>query len=504
MIGIGAGVGRLIGPATGAFLARPAVQFPEVFGNSAFFKTYPYSLPCLMAAFVCFLCLVLAYLFLEETMPTKKQHVIATTTAPAPKDTAHHSTTSDTSSSTTSKPRRRRMTSYREGDESGDEDQEADEHVPLLHSASGEAGTTTTTTTSFADGEHSARQASNTTNTSSSINSTSDKRDAYDAEAGLVGARGASEILQQQPRSLAVLAVDRAVGISTALYGLLAFITVIAQEVLPLYLLTSPKDGGLNLSLQDIGIVILYCAPVQISAQVFLFPLLSKRFGYANVYKSGLTLYSMLVLIVPELPRFSAARPEPGGGGADISLRSGRADMCSWLCEWIHSPLFAPGLLFAATQAAAVLSFTSTFVLINNSCPPFERGTANGLGQTYAALGRALGPAVGGALFAWSEASGRRWPFDYHFVWYVDAVVCACALALSTQLPRSVLTQTPAQPQPKTQVVSTSGAHNTPQQRSRRHAHSRGRSRHSSTSLSPATAPASNTTTPVPYKRHQH
>ena len=37
---------------------------------------------------------------------------------------------------------------------------------------------------------------------------------------------------------------------------------------------------------------------------------------------------------------------------------------------------------------------------------PENRGTVNGVGQSFAALGRMLGPMMGAPILAWSETSG--------------------------------------------------------------------------------------------------
>ena len=59
--GISTGLGRLLGPTTGALLADPATQYPRLFGGNAFFIKFPYFLPCALGAAVCFATFVVAY-----------------------------------------------------------------------------------------------------------------------------------------------------------------------------------------------------------------------------------------------------------------------------------------------------------------------------------------------------------------------------------------------------------------------------------------------------------
>ncbi|KAG0709379.1 MFS general substrate transporter [Suillus ampliporus] len=72
-------IGTFVGPLMGGMLARPQDSWPRLFGHS-FWSKYPYFLPCAVAA--CFV--VLAYLmllfFLEETLSTKRQPKLKSTT----------------------------------------------------------------------------------------------------------------------------------------------------------------------------------------------------------------------------------------------------------------------------------------------------------------------------------------------------------------------------------------------------------------------------------------
>ena len=53
-------------PLIGGSLARPAERFPGIFGDSAFFKKYPYFLQCSVSATVTALSWLIALLFMKE------------------------------------------------------------------------------------------------------------------------------------------------------------------------------------------------------------------------------------------------------------------------------------------------------------------------------------------------------------------------------------------------------------------------------------------------------
>ncbi|KAJ3048244.1 hypothetical protein HK097_010741 [Rhizophlyctis rosea] len=61
-------LGGIAGPIIGGFLANPAEQYPGVFGKSAFWKMYPYFLPCAVSALVSLAGFIFGYIYLEETL----------------------------------------------------------------------------------------------------------------------------------------------------------------------------------------------------------------------------------------------------------------------------------------------------------------------------------------------------------------------------------------------------------------------------------------------------
>lgn len=64
--------GAIIGPIIGGALARPADQFPSLFGNSQFLKDYPYFLPCAIPVTFTVVAWTITFLFLKETVKQPK------------------------------------------------------------------------------------------------------------------------------------------------------------------------------------------------------------------------------------------------------------------------------------------------------------------------------------------------------------------------------------------------------------------------------------------------
>ena len=58
-------IGSVFGPAFGGFFARPAEQYPGLFGNNWFLKKYPFALPNIVACAVFFVSCMTGLLFLK-------------------------------------------------------------------------------------------------------------------------------------------------------------------------------------------------------------------------------------------------------------------------------------------------------------------------------------------------------------------------------------------------------------------------------------------------------
>ena len=65
--------GSILGPVVGGVLAKPAVNFPQAFGNSWLLKQFPFALPNLVACGLYVFGLPTGFLFLKETLETKRE-----------------------------------------------------------------------------------------------------------------------------------------------------------------------------------------------------------------------------------------------------------------------------------------------------------------------------------------------------------------------------------------------------------------------------------------------
>ncbi|MCJ1245879.1 hypothetical protein MMC30_003083 [Trapelia coarctata] len=64
-------IGSIFGPVLGGALAKPAERYPQVFGNSHFFREFPFALPNLVACIFFLVGLLMGILFLKASSPLK-------------------------------------------------------------------------------------------------------------------------------------------------------------------------------------------------------------------------------------------------------------------------------------------------------------------------------------------------------------------------------------------------------------------------------------------------
>lgn len=72
-------IGSIFGPAVGGSLANPAKHYPDLFGNSDFFKKYPYALPNIAVSILFIIGVTTGFLFLRVSGTTEPYVLLRTT-----------------------------------------------------------------------------------------------------------------------------------------------------------------------------------------------------------------------------------------------------------------------------------------------------------------------------------------------------------------------------------------------------------------------------------------
>ncbi|KAI9835619.1 MAG: hypothetical protein M1838_005274 [Thelocarpon superellum] len=148
--------------------------------------------------------------------------------------------------------------------------------------------------------------------------------------------------------------------------------------------------GGFGLSTKSIGFIISFQGAYSMAAQLFLFPLVARRFGSLRVFRFVVMLYPVLYLAVP----YVVLLPK------DLQM------VGIYAC-----------LVLKVT--AAVLAYPSNAILLTNSAPSMlVLGAINGIAASTASLSRAFGPTISGLI----HSAGLRLGYS-GLAWWASALV---------------------------------------------------------------------------------
>lgn len=84
------------------------------------------------------------------------------------------------------------------------------------------------------------------------------------------------------------------------------------------------------------------------------------------------------------------------------------------------------------------MCFTTSMVLINNSCLPEQKSKGNGIGQTMAGVARSIGPLIGSNLLAWSLNNTIGGIFNGRFTFMVLSLCHVLIFFCSYILPLNI------------------------------------------------------------------
>lgn len=335
-------IGSIFGPALGGALADPVKTYPTLFGRSKLFKTYPYALPNLVTAALLTISVSVGWLLIEETLSSRKDEADAGRQIAA---WVHRKCCG---------PGRRARGHYRLPSGATDELEEA-----LM----------------------------------SNVRPSTSGSDAITAFAMAPPARKSAVPLKQL--------FTPQVTLNIITYSLLSAHTTSFDQIFPMFLATSTKDGGLGLEPQTIGICLSIIGGVAMILQIAAFPPLQRRYGSANCLRWSLLLYSLVYTLISYLHKLAGSS----------TLR---------VCAGVLAVLFGK-------VACGVFAFPASAILVTNATPHATLlGSVNGLNQAIGSFMRMLGPAVFGFILSYSLESGITF-----LVWVSLALVSGFAFIAS-------------------------------------------------------------------------
>ena len=205
--------------------------------------------------------------------------------------------------------------------------------------------------------------------------------------------------------------------IPTSLYGLFALASTTMNELLPLYLINTNKNGGFNFHSIDLGMIYLACGPAQILNQIFVFHRMSNWLGSRKLFIVSNTIVASIYFLFP-LISFAA------NGGDDLVINSNNtSNNTATSTPSSPSRLVLVTCIWIVLRAFSLFSFTAVCIMIAQGSTNEERSRANGLGQTFVGVSRVIGPSVGAVVFAWSCQGEKSWPFNHSLVWHAVGLV---------------------------------------------------------------------------------
>ncbi|KAK8112955.1 MFS general substrate transporter [Apiospora sp. TS-2023a] len=199
-------------------------------------------------------------------------------------------------------------------------------------------------------------------------------------------------------------------------FGFLPLHNSAFMHIFPVYLSSPPADnteatiyaftGGLGLRSASIGIWLSSFGVFGILLQLFIYPRIQARIGTRGVFRIALVLFPATYAAAPYLSLVAS------DGAARYALL---------------------GLVVCAQIMARTMAIPSTVILLTESAPDKSvLGTIHGAGNMLASFARAVGPALGGWVFALGVEEGV-----VGLVWWLYLVIIAvCALAWSLLVDR--------------------------------------------------------------------
>lgn len=441
LFGVIGGFGRTIGPVIGGFLSLPADNYPSLFKNTVF-ETYPFALPSIFVALNCVVVFLISYFYLPETLPPPPKSVFETCENSNIQD---KSTIKKLASLLESQSKLKYSLLKNDEDDFDDSDIENRnpmiEMKPLSSSSSDQMlkiesldqdsfiakqkkkSLTFNGIVEFYDFKNlsyghlkgaendkpiyanSLSEADDSTPIMTPNSPPIDTRTNLSQNILIQYSNGASDYNESENKGIfhkiTYLLSRNDIFVSTLMYGTNAFVFIIANEIFPLWIVTPESDGGFNFTSHDIGITTMICGVVTIIFQAIIYPWLVARYGTIAIYKLGVFIFSIGCICAPSIS----------------------------LLNTLDSPFliwFSVIIIQILQSLTSLWVLITIFVFINNSCYSHQRATVNGIGQTFASLGRLSGPYLGAVLFAWSENNHLYWPMNYYLTFYLLTIVAMC------------------------------------------------------------------------------
>ncbi|CAM8926976.1 unnamed protein product [Rhodiola kirilowii] len=344
------GLGLVLGPAIGGFLAQPAEKYPNIVSKGSVFGRFPYALPCLVISIVAFVTAIACF-WLPESLHNHPEYIkseqkmtsiqnalnkhaqetildkrfSSARTTPLPQDQEIKTNESTTATKRTS--------------EAQYEDNEQDKQTTLRKSIELHKVNEGVTITISTDETHKVQK---------------EKK----------GSTSQLSLLKNWPLMSSIL-----------VYCIFQLHDIAYSEVFSLWAVSPSYLGGLGFTTSRVGIVLAITGAGLLAYQLFFYNLVESRFGPLAIARTG------AILSLPLLATFPA-----------IATLSGVLLVALLTCSSTLKNILSRGIITGLT------------ILQNRAVSQNQRGAANGIAMAAQSAFKAFGPALGGALLSWAES----------------------------------------------------------------------------------------------------
>jgi MFS family permease len=394
-------LGCIIAPLIGGFLCSPASKYPSVFDEDSLFAEYPYLLPTSICAGCNIITSVLCMICMRETRNVNSSSQVnssgcsshSNTSSAFSKDSAevemvtkHSNSLLQVVRSLAPGARLSKGKAVKYSPVITNEDIDSTRHggqsqfeIEIGSDGDDDHGEGEVST----DGEDA--------NLDGSGKASSCNRD----KQGLLGAQNSSASPDIESASETISASTKmttsevlrqpAVLYSCTNYGILAMAYILFDETIPLFLKLDLYSGGLGFTSAEIGFVISITGSIMLVFTFFCLPWFTK-YSKQWMFELGIIGGAPMTFAWPLLALLNTH-----------VLTQIHPTTVYYSILW---PLLI--LIFVVKNIFSCLSFTAVMIQVNHSVSDEYLGAVNGFGQSCASLARAVGPAIGGALWSLS------------------------------------------------------------------------------------------------------
>ncbi|EFP91854.2 hypothetical protein PGT21_006921 [Puccinia graminis f. sp. tritici] len=189
-------------------------------------------------------------------------------------------------------------------------------------------------------------------------------------------------------------------------FGFMALENSAWMAIVPLFSYTRVEDGGLGLTLDQIGLTLSSNGVVALVVQSILFPILHRRLGVVHLHRISRFSSPIAFVGLPMVRTISLLFPDKSKATSVAIIGM---------------------IVIIAIKSVGNMTIVCMTLLINDSAPNrASLGSINGLGQSVSSFSRAISPFLVGKLFSISLAAGKspeNSAIQKDLIWYYLIIV---------------------------------------------------------------------------------